>query len=59
MLYHYRIMVGTGSTTELTLQGIQFLKMVFNKYGEVSEGILCLEEYSKFSDNACEILGRQ
>ena len=59
MLYHYRIMVGTGSTTELTLQGIQFLKMVFNKYDEVSEGLLCLEEYSKFSDNACEILGRQ
>ena len=52
-------MVGTGSTTELTLQGIQFLKMVFNKYDEVSEGLLGLEEYSKFSDNACEILGRQ
>lgn len=45
MSYHYRIMVGTGSTTELTLQGIQFLKMVFNKYDEVSEGLLCLEEY--------------
>lgn len=47
-------MVGTGSTTELTLQGIQFLKMVFNKYDEVSQVLLCLEDYSTFSDCACE-----
>ncbi|XP_063443574.1 mitochondrial Rho GTPase 1-A-like isoform X1 [Mytilus trossulus] len=35
-----KIMVGSGSTTELTLQGIQFLKMVFNKYDEDSDGCL-------------------
>ncbi|CAC5403580.1 RHOT1 [Mytilus coruscus] len=35
-----KIMVGSGSTTELSLQGIQFLKMVFNKYDEDSDGCL-------------------